>query len=244
MMATAWLQLLYLQRDNTFTISHCLSFEGVSKMPEECSYCLITLIIKLYPKLTWAALLVWGFSISNLESTVGAQEQCFGRWEQELCDSITSLGKTSSGHVGLPGSFSCFWVQTVTWAAYKGWFKSNSWGVQEEGKWGFFIPCIAEEGGRAGWRDRENSGELSFNTELKFPEYNILINVFCWVPPMSSCTHLSTLLVYSFYTSTVPGGVIMVFQKLPKNFGKPKIWFAYFCIPDKPILIMAKLASS
>lgn len=41
-----------------------------------------------------------------------------------------------------------------------------------------FIPCVAEEeGGRAEWRDRENSGELSFKTELKFPQYNILINL-------------------------------------------------------------------
>lgn len=56
MMTTARLQLLSLQRDNIFTVSHCFSFEGVSKVPEEGSYCLITLIIKLYPKLTRAAL--------------------------------------------------------------------------------------------------------------------------------------------------------------------------------------------
>lgn len=65
-------------------------------MPEEGSHCLITLIIKLHPKLSWAVIAVRGFSISSLESTVGAQEQFVGRWEKELGGSITSLGKMSS----------------------------------------------------------------------------------------------------------------------------------------------------
>lgn len=134
MMTTAWLQLLSFQRNNIFTISHCLCFEGVSNMPGEGSYCLIALIIKLYPKLTWAALPVWGFSISSLGSTVVHRSRVLGDGSRSSVAPSHSLENIFYPlHVGYPGSCACFGIQRVTWAACKGWFKPNRWGKREIG---------------------------------------------------------------------------------------------------------------
>lgn len=120
--------------------------------------------------------------------------------------------------VGHPGSFACFGIPKVTWAACKGWFKSNGWGVQKEGKWVFFIPCVAEEeGGRAEWRDRENSGELSFKTELKFPEYNILINS-CVRCLLWAAAHICLHPFGSHIPSTLPQ-CLAVSSWCSKNYG-------------------------
>lgn len=77
MMTTAWLQLLSLLRDNIFTVSFCLSFNGILKMSEENSYCLLALISVLY----------WNYT--GLQFQCGASEN--PAWEYCGCTGAMGL---------------------------------------------------------------------------------------------------------------------------------------------------------
>lgn len=149
-----------------FAISHCLSLEGVSKMPEEDSYCLLAPVSVMYRNYTGLLFQVGVFGYPGWEYRECTGAVCL-EWEagapqlhhiipleKRLLPSVTCRERSDLSVFVLDVLAHWQVLMYNKWALQlvRDCLNPSEWGVPEAGRWSCFICCVAEEeGGGETW---------------------------------------------------------------------------------------------